>query len=437
MQYLALFAIVLVCLGHAGALSYGEGTCRHRDTTAHQTAVDLQTAYKSSLYMPMMAGSSERALIEAVEDVYGRFGTPFLSPDAYDWKRVREALRKCPPVAIPQLHAAFLSRASHINLTREYIESELRTSEPWLAEWADHDPAPLYGTGCASRVSTLDMLLTLGSLEQLDVALFEYGDAVEEYVRIAVGFVDRHPLRVLDTSNIAPTEKASKELSLVVYAIIRGIVGMELSSSPHNGSGDSAYAGDDSDEHDYYSNIKVRLQFGDCECNDDGDSSTEDYVREGAGFVDSFSFGALDPPSMLPYAARFPVGTMDPPSMLPYAVRAKPWPMETYVLASDIDSVLVDSAPHGDSAHDGGGSMDGTAVVLDGAGIPEYDGIAVFDCEDDELGDGSNAGGIDEDDDLANYDDDDDRDDGEMDDDDYVSQRYDGSYSNIYNAYWP
>lgn len=311
-----------------------------RDTTAHQAAVALQTDYKSSLYLPMMVGSSERALIEAVEDVYGRFGTPFLSPEAYDWKRVREALHKCPPMAIPQLHAAFLSRASHINLTREYIESELRTSEPWLAEWADHDPAPLYGTGCASRVSALDMLLTLGSLEQVYTALFEYGDAVEEYVRIAVGFVGRHPLRVLGTSSVAPAEKAVKELALIVYAGLRDIDGMELSSSPH----------DSSDEHDDYSNIKVRLHFGDYGCNDD-------------------------------------------------------------------DSM-------------------GDTIVWDDTDITEGGDIAVFDCEDDEFGDGSNAGGIGDDDDIADYDHDDDSD-GEMDDDDYVFQNHNGSYSNIYNANWP
>lgn len=418
MRHLALIVIALVCFGHAGALSYGEGTCMHRDTTAHQVAVNLQTAYRSSLYAPMMAGSSERALIEEIEDVYGRFGTPFLSPSAYDWKRVRAALRKCPPMAIPQLHAAFLSRASHINLTREYIESELRTSEPWLAEWAGHDPAPLYGTGCASRVSPLDMLLTLGSVEQLCMVLFEYGDAVEEYVRTAVGFVDRHPLRVLSTSNIAPTEKVDKEILLVIYALIREIEGMELSSPPQDGSDGSAHVGDDGDEHDYYSNIKVNLRFGEYGCDDDDDSNTDDYVHAGPDFLE-----------------RFPSRALNPPSMLPYAVRAKALPVETYFLASEIDGILVDSTPRGDSAHDGG-IMDGNAVVLDDADIPEDDDIAVFNCEDDEFGDGSNTGDIDEDADLADYDRDDNNS-GEMDDDDYAFQKYNGSYSNIYNADWP
>lgn len=141
-----------------------------------------------------------------------------MDASARDWTQVSDALALgLKRINSPALHAKFVSALCPLEITSEYIRSQLNQPEDWIKEWVVGDDIPVYTEDNVDRVTVLDMLLVLGSPEQLHEVLYEHGALMKAYVRRALKFEHRTPAYMLDAPSVAPSDKENKTAILENY----------------------------------------------------------------------------------------------------------------------------------------------------------------------------------------------------------------------------
>ena len=216
--FAALCGCMLLLVGGSNAMYTGIASCDSTPVLPAAVAVDLLSHGLILKSWTFPRHSPEYDLVKTMGDIKVETA-PRAPSTAFDWKGVNAALSRSGVLHLPGLHARALSSACPMDITRNYILHQLNTTQDWDEEWSSHHQEyPIYTPDCPSRVSAFDMLLVLGSPDQLRMVLTEYDHLVRAYLTRARTFEHRSPYKVLaGAAIIHPIRYAEKMMILEEY----------------------------------------------------------------------------------------------------------------------------------------------------------------------------------------------------------------------------